>query len=59
MLVNGFVVAVVFQKIHAVLDDDGGNQAVHGISDGDAFAPQFTVNRRAQFKSGTVVGKIN
>jgi hypothetical protein len=29
MPVNEFVITVVLQKIHAVLDNDGGNQAIH------------------------------
>jgi uncharacterized repeat protein (TIGR03803 family) len=29
MPVNEFVIAVVLQKIHSVLDDHGGNQAIH------------------------------
>ena len=41
MLVYEFVIAVAPQKIYAVLDDHGGNQAVNGVADGDAVAPQF------------------
>jgi hypothetical protein len=59
MPVNEFVIAVVFQKIHAVLDDDGGNQAIHRIADRHTLPPQLAVNRRAQFKRGTVVFQIS
>ena len=59
MLVYEFVIAVALQKIHAVLDDGGGNQAVNGIADGHARAPQLAVNRRAKFKRGAVGFEIN
>src|SRR5208337_901423 len=59
MLINEFVIAVVFQKICALLQDDGGNQAIHGIPNRYPFAPQFAVDRRAQFKRRPVVFKIN
>ena len=59
MLVNETIIAVVFQKVHAMLDHGGGDQAVNGISDGDALAPEFAVNRRAQFESGAVIFQVN
>ena len=42
-----------------MLDDCGGDQAVNGIADGHALASEFAVNRRAQFKGGTVGFKVN
>ena len=59
MLVNEFVIPVVLQKIHAMLNDRGGDQTVNGISDGDAFAPQFAVNRRAKLERRPVVFQIS
>jgi hypothetical protein len=50
MPVNELVIAVVLQEVNAMLEDNGGNQAVHGIPDGVAFAPQSAVNGGAQFK---------
>jgi len=59
MPVNKFVIAVVLQKIYAVLHNRGCNQAVNGIADGDAIAPDLAINRRAELKRGTVVFEVN
>ena len=58
MPVNEFIIAVVLQKIHAVLDDDGGNQAAHRIADRYSLPPQLAVNRRAKLECGAVVFQI-
>ena len=50
MSVYEFVITIILQKIYAVLDDCGGDQAVNRIADGDAIAPEFSVDRCAQFK---------
>ena len=42
-----------------MLDDDGGNQAVNGISDRDALAPEFAVNGRAKLEGCPVIFQIN
>jgi hypothetical protein len=59
MPVNELVIAVVFQEVDAMLEDNGGDQAVHGISDGVAFAPQLAVNGGSQFKRVAVGFQIN
>jgi hypothetical protein len=59
MLINEFVIAIVFQKIYPMLNGDGGNQAIHGIPDRYPFASQFAVNRRAQLERRPVILQIN
>src|SRR5271156_2890769 len=58
MPVNEFVIAVVLQKIHVVLDDNGGNQAIHRIANCYSLPPQLTIDRRTKFESGAVFFQI-
>jgi hypothetical protein len=59
MFVYEPIIAVVLQKGNAMLHDNSGNQAVNRISDRDALAPQFAVNRRSQLEGRPVIFQVN
>jgi len=59
MLVDELIVAVVLQKGDTVLNDDSGNQAIDGISDGAPRAPKLPIDGGGQLKGRPIIVKVD
>jgi len=53
------VIAIILQEYDSVLNDDGCDQAVDGISNRAPFPPEFPINGGGQLESGAVIFKVN
>jgi len=53
------VVAVVFQKRDFVLNDDGGDQTVDGVSNRAALPSEIPINASGQLEGGAIIFEIN